>query len=227
LKEKAEITEPVIRKEMVSSLLDTKYIRVYDLEYAPGCHYYDASRRTAEQLAAVQTEAAFHDMLPDGVGCCIILCVKGQEPKLLLTSEYRYPIGRFVLGPVSGIIDEADRQQADPFVCAAIREIGEETGLVPEPGDRVFTVNPCLFVSPGFTDESCAVMCGVLHRETFPELTSKGAEGTELFEGFVLLTEEEVRCLLREGRDKKGRYYSAFAWVIMTYFALGDWKSVI
>ena len=221
------VREPVIGRDMVSSLLDTEYIRVYDLEYAPGCHYYDASRRKADQLAAVQTEEEFHEMLPDGVGCCIVICEKGQEPRLLLTSEYRYPIGRFVLGPVSGIIDAADRQQPDPRVSAAIREIREETGLEAGPGDQVFTVNPCLFVSPGFTDESCAVMCAVLHTEDTGALSTKGAEGTELFEGFELLTEAEVMRLLKEGRDRKGRYYSGFAWVIMTCFALGFWKEFV
>ena len=36
---------PVIRLEDVDILLDTRYIKVADLRYAPGKHYYDVSRR--------------------------------------------------------------------------------------------------------------------------------------------------------------------------------------
>lgn len=33
-----------IKKEQVVPLLETKFIKVYDLQYAPGKHYYDATR---------------------------------------------------------------------------------------------------------------------------------------------------------------------------------------
>ena len=122
--------EPAISADMVTTLLETPYIRVHDIEYAPGQHYYDASRRRKEDIAAVKTEKEFHDMLPDGVGCCIVILEPDREPRLLLTKEYRYPIGRFVLGPISGIVDREDLEQPDPFAAAAIREIREETGLI-------------------------------------------------------------------------------------------------
>ena len=47
---------PVITKDCVKTLLDGKFIKVYDLQYAEGKHYYDASRREAKDLAAVKTE---------------------------------------------------------------------------------------------------------------------------------------------------------------------------
>ena len=40
-----------IKKENVELLLDTPFIKVFDLKYAPGKHYYDATRRRPEDIA--------------------------------------------------------------------------------------------------------------------------------------------------------------------------------
>ena len=37
--------KPIIREENVKTLLDAKFIRVFDLQYAEGKHYFDATRR--------------------------------------------------------------------------------------------------------------------------------------------------------------------------------------
>ena len=43
--------ERQIRKEEVKILFDSPYVRVADLQYAPGKHYYDATRRNMEDMA--------------------------------------------------------------------------------------------------------------------------------------------------------------------------------
>ena len=77
---------PKILKENVNVLLNEKYIKVYDLQYAPGKHYMDASRREMDSLVAVKSEENFKEMLPDAVSCFVILKTK-QGPRLLLSRE--------------------------------------------------------------------------------------------------------------------------------------------
>ena len=85
--------KPQITKENVKALFDSPYVRVADLQYAPGKHYYDATRRTMEDMVAVKPEEEFENMLPDAVSCIVILAMPGEEPKLLLSYEFRYPAG--------------------------------------------------------------------------------------------------------------------------------------
>ena len=50
---------PVIAKEKVEEVLDKKFIRVFDLKYEEGRHYFDATRRPLEDIAAIKTEEEF------------------------------------------------------------------------------------------------------------------------------------------------------------------------
>ena len=43
---------PDFSKENIKPLFESKFIRVFDLQYAEGKHYYDATRRTADDLVA-------------------------------------------------------------------------------------------------------------------------------------------------------------------------------
>ena len=147
---------PEIKKENTIPLLDKKFIRVFDLQYAEGKHYFDATRRTENDLAALMDDAEFRSMLPDAVTCIVILKVKDSEPKLLLSYEYRYPAGRFLLSPPAGLLDPRDKETDNPLISTAVREICEETGLTVDENAEIFVVNPLLFSSPGMTDESNA-----------------------------------------------------------------------
>ena len=44
----------MIQKEKITTILDEKYVKVYDLEYENGKHYLNASRRTLDELVAVK-----------------------------------------------------------------------------------------------------------------------------------------------------------------------------
>lgn len=210
-----------IKSENVKTLLDAKFIRVFDLQYAPGRHYYDATRRAAEDLAAVKTDKEFRTMSPDAVSCFVIVHEKEKEPRLLLTQEYRYPAGRFLLSVPAGLIDPQDRENAEgihPALKAAAREIHEETGLTIKEGDRLKLVNPLLFSSPGMTDESNALVCADVYTDDLSILTDKGAVGSELFDGFRLLTRAQARKILEEGVDEDGIFYSVYTWCALAWF---------
>ena len=216
--------KPVITKDCVRTLLETKYLKVYDLQYEEGKHYYDATRREASELTAVKTDEEFRDMLPDAVSCCVIVRTPGEEPRLLLTYEYRYPCGRFLLSPPAGLIDPEDRTAEDALIRTAIREIREETGLEVKPTDRVYVANPCVFSSPGMTDECNAMVCAVVDADDLDSLNQDGAVGTEAFDGFLLATKKEAEDILRSGRDPHGFFYSVFTWIVLAWFAGGFWE---
>ncbi len=209
--------KPVIRRECVKPLLETKFIKVYDLQYAEGKHYYDATRRTADELVAVKSDEEARTMVPDAVSCFVVLR-NGDEERLLLTYEYRYPIGRFLLSPPAGLIDPEDRALPEPLLTAAKREIFEETGLIVKDTDEMTVVNPCVFSSPGMTDESNALVAAVIADADVSGLTSSGAVGTECFEGFRLITCAEAEAILRTGRDERGMTYSVYTQLALMWF---------
>ena len=216
--------KPVIRKENVVSLFESRFIKVFDLQYEEGKHYYDASRRPIEKLMATKSDEEFRNALPDAVTCVVIVDVKDDEPKLLLTREYRYPTGQFLLSPPAGLLDKEDEDQAEPLLCTAKREIEEETGIIMKDTDSLYVINPLLFSSPGMTDESNALVCAVAHLDDLSCLSQQGAVGTECFDGFVLLTQEEARETLKTGRDSEGCFYSVYTWSALMYFLSDMWK---
>lgn len=214
---------PVISRDQVKTLLYTPFLNVVDLQYAEGKHYYNASRRKPDRMAAVKTEEEFRAMLPDAVTCIVIIRTPGQEPRLLLAREYRYPAGRFLLSPPAGLIDPSDWQEASPLLETARREIREETGITAEPS-RLEVVNPLLFSSPGMTDESNALVLAVYDLENLGKLNQDGAEGSELFDGFRLLGRQEAEETLRRGRDEHGYFYSVYTWTALAWFVSGLWE---
>lgn len=215
--------KPILNKENVKALFDSPYIHVTDLQYAPGSHYYNASRRVTEDLAALKSDSEFREMLPDAVSCIVILQMPGEEPRLLLSYEFRYPVGQYLLSVPAGLIDKEDRGEAEPILSAAVREIKEETGLDITGTDLLAVVNPLLFSTPGMTDESNALVCAVLHPADLSLLSQEGAVGSERFDGFSLLTKEAALEILRKGRDKFGNFYSMYTWAALAYFVSDVW----
>lgn len=217
--------KPEIKKEQVKPLFESKFIKVYDLQYAEGKHYYDATRRSADDLMAIKSEEELKQALPDAVTCVVILTQQEEEPKLLLSYEYRYPAGQFLLSPPAGLLDPEDKDTVHPLLAAAKREIKEETGLIPSEADRLFTISPLLFSTPGMTDESNALVCAVIEQKNTSSLSQEGAVGSECFNGFELITKDTAKKLLADGRDKNGIFYSVFTWAALMYFVSDLWKN--
>ena len=216
--------KPIIRKENVKTLFDSKFIHVFDLQYEEGKHYYDASRRPLDKLMAIKSDEEAKTALPDAVTCFVILKIKDEEPKLLLAREYRYPAGQFLTSPPAGLLDPEDENAEDPILATARREIHEETGIVISEKDSLYTISPLLFSTPGMSDESNALACAVVNLEDTSCLTQAGAEGQELFNGFVLLSKEEAKEMLNSGRDAEGNFYSMYTWASLMYFISDLWK---
>lgn len=205
---------PDFSKENIKPLFESKFIRVFDLQYAEGKHYYDATRRTADDLVAAKSTEEFKKMQADAVTCIVVLNTKDSEPKLLLSHEFRYPTGQFLLSPPAGLIDKEDTD----LITTATRELKEETGIVFGDSDTAKVISPLLFSTPGMTDESNALVLLSINRDTLPELNTDGAVGSECFNGFSLLTKEEARQILNQGTDSNGIYYSVYTWAALMYF---------
>ena len=214
-----------IKKDQVETVLDKKFLRLYDLHYEEGRHYFDASRRPLEELAASMTEEEFKKMIPDAVSCFVIIEKKGKEPELLLSYEYRYPTGRFLLGVPAGLVDPEDKAKENPLLETAKREIFEETGITVRGDiDKMSVVNPLVFSTPGMTDESNGLVSVVLRDPDLSKMTQDGALGQECFDGFVFVTKEKARKLLKDGVDDKGHFYSVYTWAALMYFLSDMWK---
>ena len=216
--------DEIIKKEKITELYETRFIKLFDIENEVTNHYYEASRRDLDNLVAIKEDAEFKKMKADAIGCCIIVEEKGFKPRLLLTNEFRFPIGRYILSPTSGLIDKKDLESEFPEITAAKREIFEETGLTVKDTDDIRMVNPLLFASPATVDESCALIVARIKVDDLSELTTKNKEETELFNGFMLYTKEDVIDMLKNGRDKDGKYYSIFTWVVMMEFLMEENK---
>ncbi|MGN0376306.1 MAG: NUDIX hydrolase [Suilimivivens sp.] len=216
--------KPTINKGNVKPLFDSKFIKVFDLQYETDKHYYDATRRPLDNITAIKSDEEFRAMLPDAVTCAVILKVKKEESKLLLSREYRYPAGQFLLSPPAGLLDPEDADMENPILTAAKREIKEETGLEITKEDSLFIINPLLFSSPGMTDESNALACAVIHLNDLSALSQDGAVGSECFDGFTLLSREEATQILKTGKDKDGIFYSVYTYACLMYFISDLWR---
>ena len=137
-----------MRKEQVKTLYDAKYLRFYEFERQDQGKYYVASRREPDRLPALMTEDEFKKHLPDAVSCFVILNIKGQEKKLLLNREFRYPLGQYMLSVPAGIIDPEDYDKENAIERTAARELYEETGATE------YKIRPVCVYSVTFLNDS-------------------------------------------------------------------------
>lgn len=215
--------KPEITREKVKTIYENRFLKVFDLQYEEGKHYFDATRRSLDDLTAIKSEDELKKMIPDAVSCVLILKLKGKEPVICLNKEYRFPAGQFLLSVPAGLIDKEDKAEKEPVFSAAAREIQEETGIKIESTDEMTLINPLLFSTPGMTDESNAVVKIVLNRDEMPKLTQEGAVGGECFDGFTMVTKEEAKKILKAGTDEKGIFYSTYTWIALMTFVSDIW----
>ncbi len=212
-------------KDCAKEVFTSRFVSVYDLQYAPGKHYYDATRHTKENLNAAMTGEEIEASAPDGVNLTVILTSPGQEPRLYLQYEFRYPAGQYLLSPPAGLVDEADKKEPHPIRTTAVRELYEETGIQVKDSDRVFEISPFVFSSPGMTDESNGLVCIVADVPDLSVINHNGAVGSEKFGSYRLFDRKHALELIRSGKDEHGMYYPVYTLVSLLYFVSGLWYS--
>lgn len=204
----------------MKQILETKFIKVYDIEFKPGKHYYDVSRRAEQDLIVGKSADEIKELVPDAVCCEVVLEQEGKGPTLLLAYEYRYPVGQYLLSPTAGLIDPVDKELGKDIAIrnTAIRELKEETGITFKEGDSVEVISPLLLSTPGMTDENNAFVRIIIRNADTTELSQSGCEGSELFNGFELYTPDEAKRVLDQGVDDSGIAYSAYTWMALSDF---------
>lgn len=216
--------KPRLEKEQVETLVNNKYLSVLDLRYFNTRHYYSATRRKADSTVALLSDEEFRAMTPDAVTCIVIVREKGGEYGLLFTKEFRYPVGQYLLSPPAGLLDARDLSEPEPVLSAARREIEEETGLKLSETDRLFTVSPLFFSTPGMTDESNALVCAVADLPEGFSFNSAGTESTEMIGDYAVYGREEILKMMERCTDREGLWFSVYTWAAMMYFISGMWK---
>jgi len=122
------------------------------------------------------------------------------QKRIVVTKEYRVPLGDYEWGFPAGLIDEGESA-----LSTAHRELKEETGLNL---DEVTEVSPSVYNTAGMTDEAITMVYG----NCSGEISNEFQEASENIETF-LMAAEEVEELLK-GDHKFG----AKAWLILKEF---------
>ena len=162
-------------------LTELKFVNLFETEVRgpKGSHPWVFASRKSKPGADVRK--------PDAV--VVLAVIRGAgEPQLVLTREYRAPLGGYEISVPSGLVD-ADEDPAE----AARRELREETGLSL---DRVLHVSPALASSAGLTDETVSLV----YAEASGELSKEHLEQHEMIET-RLYRASEIRELLESTSD--------------------------
>lgn len=107
---------------------------------------------------------------------------------LVMTNEYREPLGAWIYGFPAGLIDVGETVES-----AAIRELKEETGL---DCVKILHVTPKLFSSEGLTDECVSIVyvevAGKLSKDYLEENENINCHVMDRGEAFHLLNDGEA-----------------------------------
>lgn len=195
-------TKPVYKAGKGGRVFLTMYERSYEHNGHEGL-YFMVGR--GEEIAPLAEKR------PDAVVIVAVHSEPNQPNRLVLTSEFRVPVGGRELGFPAGLIEQSDFDAAHDWQnaakLAAIREVKEETGLIFQPIDAS---PPNLYSSAGLTNESITLVIG----------TATGtpcADGCERDEDIevILATQEDLRRLMYS----HDYAHSKTAWPFIWHFA--------
>lgn len=136
---------------------------------------------------------------PDAV---VIVAFHKDQKKVVITKEYRIPLGDFEYGFPAGLVDAGETVQE-----AARRELQEETGLTIT---RFFKISQPIYSSAGMTDESVAMV----HVECNGTPSVEENADSELIE-VMLVSPSEASGLCEDANLK----FDAKAWLVLSRFA--------
>jgi len=178
-------------------LSDAEWLNLFKVTYRlPGRDprsWMLASRQQAPRCVTGRFET------PDAV---IIVAFHCRRAKLVVTREYRVPLGGYEIGFPAGLIDPGET-----VVDATRRELKEETGL---DVTRLLSASPPLYSSAGMTDEAFTLV--TVECEGEPSYTA--LEASEVIEALFVSPVEAGR--LCEDHSLK---FDAKAWLVLSRFA--------
>ncbi len=178
-------------------LAQTKWLNLFDVRFVDktgGERFWQVVSRAAEpRCVSGQFEPA------DAV---VIVPYHTAYNRLVVTREYRVPLGDYEYGFPAGLIDKGENAEQ-----AARRELTEETGFAVT---RIAKVSPPVYSTAGISDESVVMV----YVECTGETTSRFTTASEQIE-VILASPQEAKSLC-ERRDLK---FDAKAWLVISSFA--------
>ena len=174
------------RIKKVNSLLEGKFISLYDLEYVnklnQNKHWTVATRKNKEAV-----ENFYLNQVEDKVDAVAIVAYHVEYKKLVVIKQFRVPINDYLYELPAGLVDEDDTD----IVEAVIRELKEETGLNLVGVNANYSKDKT-YLSPGMTDESVALVFCTCDGE----ISRDYLEDDEDIEA-ILISQEEAKDILK------------------------------
>ena len=127
------------------------------------------------------------------------ICGVGQNAKIVMTKEFRVPLGDYEYGFPAGLVENGESIEE-----TIKRELLEETGLIFE---KILMQSPPIYSSAGLTDESVIVATVGCHGEP----STEGNEASEDIE-VIMKTAPETSEMLKD----KSLKFGAKAWLTLT-----------
>jgi len=174
-----------------------KWLNLFDIEYTD-----KNGRKKSWQLASRRDapKCMTEDFsMPDAV---VIAPVHTDQKKMVITREYRIPLGDYEYGFPAGLVDKGESIEA-----ATRRELKEETGL---DVTRFIKISQPVYSSAGMTDESVAMV--------YVECSGRPSveANTDSEEIEVMLVSQPEAAGLIDNPDLK---FDAKAWLVLSRFA--------
>lgn len=191
----------IIKK--VTTLADTKYLKLYNAEYINKKgnlrNWTIASRKDLNTI-----EDVYFKGKEDSIDAVVIIAKHIKENKLVLVKQFRVPINDYVIEIPAGLVDGKEN-----FEEAVRRELKEETGLDLIEIDKENTKEK-VYASVGMTDESVALV----------KCTCDGIISTENLEDdedleVILVSREEAKELIKSDEKIDVKSYLALQNFIM------------
>lgn len=174
------------RIKKVNSLLEGKFISLYDLEYVnklnQNKHWTVATRKNKEAV-----EDFYLNKAEDKVDAVAIVAYHVEYKKLVVIKQFRVPINDYLYELPAGLVDEDDTD----IVESVKRELKEETGLNLVGVNANYSKDKT-YLSPGMTDESVALVFCTCDGE----ISRDYLEDDEDIEA-ILISQEEAKDILK------------------------------
>ncbi|MGN1033505.1 MAG: NUDIX hydrolase [Intestinibacter sp.] len=178
------------RVKKVNSLVEGKFISLYDLEYVnklnQNKHWTVATRKSKEAVQDIYLNGK-----EDDVDAVAIIAYHVEYKKLVVIKQFRVPVNGYVYELPAGLIDADDKD----VVETAKRELKEETGLNLLDVNKNYSRDKT-YLSPGMTDESVALVFCTCDGE----ISQEYLEANEDIKT-ILVSREEAKAIL-ESNEK-------------------------
>jgi ADP-ribose pyrophosphatase len=174
-----------------------KWLNLFDIEYRD-----KNGRKKSWQMASRHNEPKClteNFSIPDAV---VIAPYHVDQKRIVLTREYRVPLGDYEYGFPAGLIDDGESIEE-----AARRELKEETGLEVI---RIIKSSQPVYSSAGMTDESVAMV----YVECTGRPSNEANTDSEEIE-IILASRTQVAALIKNTDIK----FDAKAWLVLSSFA--------